>query len=49
MFFDLMTDGQHTRPIRWTLNDIVRTEFGGMVMYHESWSWAYLDDINYYT
>ena len=49
MFFDLMIDGQHTRPIRWTLNDIVRVEIGGMVMYHESWSWAYLDDINYYT
>ena len=38
----LYFDGQRTRPVRWTLEDMQRTVIDDFVVYKETWSWVYL-------
>ena len=48
-YYGIWFDGVRSRPVRWTLDDIERIEVGGMIMYKETWAWAYFDDINYHS
>ena len=38
----LWFDGQRTRPVQWTLDDMERTVIDGVDVWKETWSWAYL-------
>ena len=42
-FCGLWFDGQRTRPVRWTLEDMERTVDGGFDVWKETWSWVYMD------
>ena len=38
----LWFDGQRTRPVQWTLDDMERTVIDGFDVWKDTWSWAYL-------
>ena len=38
----LWFDGQRTRPVLWTLDDMQRCVIDGVDVWKETWSWAYL-------
>ena len=48
-YYSIWSDGVRSRPVRWTLDDIERIETCGMIVYKETWSWAYFDDINFHS
>ena len=39
----LWFDGQRTRPVRWTLDDMERIVVGGFDVWKETWSWEYME------